>query len=77
MILSNFEAIKSRSSWSRQKKKRIIHLNLSTAATLGTEESGRYGEVGCNMTPFFFVKYLTCLLCQVQNIIQMFKNTDT
>ena len=36
-----------------------IQLNLSTMATLGTEESGRCGEVavmgrwGCNMTPFF------------------------
>ena len=41
----------------------IIQLNLSTTATLGTEESGRCGEVavvgrwGCNMTPFFFGKY--------------------
>ena len=78
MILSNFEAIKSRSSWSRQKKKRIIHfLNLSTAATLGTEESGRYGEVGCNMTPFFFREVPDMFIVPSSKCNPKFKNTDT
>ena len=41
----------------------MIHLNLSTTANLGTEESGRSGEVGvmgrwgCNTTIYFRYKY--------------------
>ena len=51
----------------------FIQSNLSTMATLGTEESSRSGEVavmgrlGCNMTIFFreynmFVELSSCLL---------------
>ena len=48
-------------------------LNLSTMATLGTEEKAVVkswplimGREGCEMTPVFFPGRTTCLLCQVR-----------
>ena len=50
-----------------------LMLNLSTMATLGTEEMAvleRWplimGREGCEMTPVFFPGRTTCLLCQVR-----------
>ena len=50
-----------------------LMLNLSTMANFGTEEKAvvkRWplimGREGCEMTPVFFPRRTTCLLCQVR-----------